>query len=191
MSTEPAHPRPGDAALLPLRCHPHTPAVAVRDVRAGIRADDVHWLRIRWRIEGAAALIVRPFAGSGRSDGLWRTTCFELFVAPEAGGYCEFNFSPSERWAAYDFTGYRAGMAERAMPRRPVCTFRPGGACGMFDVAVPAAALPPLPWRFGLSAVIGERGGVKSCWALAHPPGKPDFHDPVCFAARLAAPGAP
>ena len=41
-----------------------------------------------------------------------------------------------------------------------------------------------------LAAVIEEEGGVKSYWALAHPAEKPDFHDPACFTATLAAPRA-
>jgi len=31
---------------------------------------------------------------------------------------------------------------------------------------------------------------VLSYWALAHPEGKPDFHDPACFAATLEPPDA-
>ena len=36
-----------------------------------------------------------------------------------------------------------------------------------------------------LTAVIEEEDGTKSYWALAHPDGPPDFHDPSCFLARL------
>ena len=43
-------------------------------------------------------------------------------------------------------------------------------------------------WRAGLSAIIEEADGTKSYWALAHPPGKPDFHHPDCFALELPAP---
>jgi MOSC domain-containing protein YiiM len=42
-------------------------------------------------------------------------------------------------------------------------------------------------WRLGLSAVIEETSGRKSCWALAHPPGKPDFHHSDCFVLWLPA----
>jgi hypothetical protein len=42
-----------------------------------------------------------------------------------------------------------------------------------------------VPLRLGLSAVIEETSGRKSYWALAHPPGKPDFHHPDCFALEL------
>jgi hypothetical protein len=50
------------------------------------------------------------------------------------------------------------------------------------------AALPVnLAWQAALAAVIEERDGAKSYWALAHPLGKPDFHDPNCFILDLAA----
>jgi hypothetical protein len=38
-----------------------------------------------------------------------------------------------------------------------------------------------------LSAVIEEKDGTKSYWALKHPPGKPDFHHRDCFALTLPA----
>ena len=41
-------------------------------------------------------------------------------------------------------------------------------------------------WRLGLSAVIEERSARKSYWALAHPPGKPDFHHADSFAYELS-----
>ncbi len=175
-----------------LTCHPAHPARAVTGIAARILSLDAHWLTLRWKVEGAGALVLPPFAGRARTDGLWQTTCFEMFLkGPDGEGYAEFNLSPSERWAAYDFAGYRAGMAERAVERAPVCTPRRGGSVLIFDAAIPAFALPPLPWAYGLTAVIEEEGGTKSYWAMAHPPEKPDFHDPACMAARLAAPEAP
>lgn len=173
-----------------LICHPDHPPREVSRVEARITAFDSHWLRLRWRIDGCGELVVPPFAGKGRADGLWQTTCFELFMRqPGLESYSELNLSPSERWAAYDFAGYRSGMAERPVPREPDCTMRLGQTVAIFDAAVAAAALPDLPWNYGLSAVIEEAGGTKSYWALAHPPGQPDFHHSTCFAATLAAPG--
>ena len=40
-------------------------------------------------------------------------------------------------------------------------------------------------WRMAISAVIEETNGRLSYWALGHPPGKPDFHHPDCFALEL------
>ena len=172
-----------------LIAHPAHPPLAVTAVAARLVATEPHWLRLRWRVEGAARLTVPPFAGGDRADGLWRTTCFELFLrSPGSESYVELNLSPSERWAAYDFTGYRAGMAERPMPRQPACTIRRGGSTTIFDAAVPLAGLPPPPWHAGLNAVIEEAGGRVSYWALAHPPDKPDFHHPDCFALQVPAP---
>ncbi|MBB4615530.1 DOMON-like domain-containing protein [Novosphingobium taihuense] len=149
-------------------------------------------MTLRWRVEGTQRLVVPSFAGKRRADGLWQATCFELFVKPDGGeSYAEFNFSPSQRWAAYDFSGYREGMAERPMPRDPVCTPRRGQSVLIFDVALPPAALPSLPAAIGLTAVIEEEGGQKSYWAMAHREDRPDFHHASCFAASLEAPSAP
>ena len=147
------------------------------------------WLRLRWRVEGAGRLVLPRFAGRVRQDELWQTTCFEMFVQPAGGRpYAEFNFSPSEAWAAYDFADWREDMALRDMSHDPVITPRKGRQTFIFDVALPLADLPALPAALSLTAVIEEEGGVKSFWAMAHGQDKPDFHDPACFAATLAAP---
>ncbi len=172
--------------------HPNHPPLAVLSVQARIQALNGHWLTLRWRVEGASQLVVPPFAGKGRADELWQTTCFELFVMQDGqAGYAEFNLSPSQAWAAYDFSAYREGMAARPTPRDPVFTPRRGQSVLIFDAAIPAAALPPLPWAYGLTAVIEEAGGHKSYWAIAHREDRPDFHSEACFAARLLAPAAP
>jgi len=169
--------------------HPANPPLSVSSVQARVLAFDGNWLTLRWRVEGAGRLVIPPFAGKGRADGLWQTTCFELFVKPcGTAAYAEFNLSPSQSWAAYDFCAYREGMAERPSVRDPVCTPRRGQSVLIFDAAIPAAAVPPLPWAYGLSAVIEEEGGHKSYWAIAHAKDRPDFHSEACFAARLAAP---
>lgn len=41
------------------------------------------------------------------------------------------------------------------------------------------------PWLASLSAVIEERHGAKSYWALAHGSDKPDFHHPDSFVLEL------
>ncbi len=40
-------------------------------------------------------------------------------------------------------------------------------------------------WQLALTAVIEETSGVKSYWALKHPPGKPDFHHADGFVLEL------
>lgn len=175
-----------------LHPHPDHPPLAVSGVRASVLARTPHWLRVRWRVEGADALVVPPFAGRGRADGLWQATCFELFLQPPGGaGYLELNLSPSERWNAYAFDAYRQGMKEAPMPRAPDCTLRQAGGVVIFDAAIPLAGLPGMDCAMGITAVIEEQGSRKSYWALAHAPGQADFHAPACFAATLAAPERP
>lgn len=170
--------------------HPDAPPV-------GIRGVDVRWfepgngtLVLRWIVDGMAALQVPPFAGNGRADGLWKTTCFELFLADrDGGGYAEFNFSPCNFWAAYRFDGYRTGMVNAPMPFDPVIAHEAGTSLFVFTATIRADVLRRAR-AAGLAAVIEERDGTTSYWALAHAAGKPDFHDPACFALPLAAPDA-
>lgn len=138
-----------------------------------------------YRVYCPAEVLVLPQpAFPERTDGLWQSTCFEAFVASRAGAYAEFNMSPSSQWAAYDFDGYRTGMRDRSMPHpRVECEQAPDG------VALTASLeLSEVTGALGLSAVIEEADGTKSYWALAHPPGRPDFHHAACFAATLPAP---
>ena len=127
-----------------------------------------------------------PPAQPARVDGLWRRTCFEAFVAPGPGkAYREFNFSPSGEWAAYAFSGYREEMAP-AMVSAPSIEFVEGpGQCAL---RVGIDLDDDGDWRLALSAVIEDLAGDKSYWALAHPPGRPDFHHPAALALELPAP---
>lgn len=121
----------------------------------------------------------------GRGNDLWEATCFEAFLrVPEEQAYREWNFAPSGDWAAYDFTSQREGRTDAEVPPPYLrvednLTWWALGA----TIAVDAA----IPWELGLSAILLEKDGTKSYWALAHPEGdKPDFHDPACFAAHLS-----
>lgn len=174
----------------PLVPHPARQPSVVRSVEARVANDDPRWLQLRWRIEGSRTLLLPKPMGRRRLDGLWQTTCFELFLQPDGDeDYCEFNLSPSEAWNAYDFDRYREGMREREAGVMPVLTMRPGSNFAIFDAAIPRSMLPSRPCAMALTAVIDEEGGTKSYWAIVHPPGDaPDFHHPACFAARLEAP---
>ena len=172
-----------------LLAHPDHPPAGITGVEARIIGRDENWLRARWRVDGSQRMVVPAFAGKGRTDDLWRTTCFELYLKPLGGeAYCELNLSPSERWNIYDFDGYREAMRERPFPHEPECTIRLGSTFAIFDAAIPVAGLPRVDCAMGLSAILEEEGGVMSYWALTHPGGKPDFHSPACFAAKLPAP---
>jgi hypothetical protein len=164
--------------------HPQTPP-------NGIDGIDVRWfengkglLVLRWLVKGVDTLRVPTFAGKGRGDDLWQNTCGELFLKDRGGNsYRELNFSPSERWAAYRFDGYRDGMAQAEIPI-PEVSSNVGQHLFVLTAILDVAILGDAG-SAGLSAVIEEKDGTKSYWALAHPPGEPDFHDPACFTLPL------
>jgi hypothetical protein len=133
-------------------------------------------------LDGAS---VPPAQMSARTDELWKHTCFEAFLG--AGqGYYELNFSPSSQWAAYRFDGHRAGMRD-AYFADPSIEWRADDREGVLSVTL---RLPPdLTGPLGLSAIIEDTNGDRSFWALAHPPGAPDFHNAACFEAQLPSAG--
>jgi hypothetical protein len=73
-------------------------------------------LAVRYELRGNLAEVVIPAAAKGpaRRHGLWKGTCFELFLGARGEArYWEFNFSPSGDWNVYGFAG-----SGRAWPRR-------------------------------------------------------------------------
>ena len=168
--------------LLP---HPQTPYMAIHAVTAEFEQTRTR-LSCRYMIEGAAKALMWEQGEPGRAYELWRHTCCELFVMAEAGGYLEFNFAPSGQWAAYRFDGYRSGMRDLELVAPKLMVDRGDERLTLHaEVDLPAIA----PIAVGLSAVIETADGAKSYWALAHPPGKPDFHHSDCFALKLPAAG--
>ncbi len=171
-------------ALLP---HSDAPPTAIDSVKAKISVSDgLIWLN--YTVKTCAEVRIPASSDPDRTDGLWQTTCFEMFVKDRAGpGYCEFNFSPSTRWAAYRFDEYREGMRDRAMRSSPAISWVRSGDVMLLNTSMDADILDSAG-AIGFSAVIEEESGTKSYWALAHPPGAPDFHHPSCFTTTLPPP---
>jgi hypothetical protein len=175
-----------------------TPPTSIEAVEVEMVMTEPDDAMLRFVVKGTD-LLLPEWKSPGRADGLWASTCFELFLRPMASqGYFEFNFSPSTQWAAYAFAGYREGRGdlpfsvEPVVVREPEVEPRDRGSAYVIEVDVDFSDLSPNAHRMGLCAVIEEMSGRKSYWALAHPPGdKPDFHDPACFTLELPAAGMP
>jgi len=148
-------------------------------------------LAFSYRVSGRVGdLAIPPLSASGRTDDLWRHTCFEAFIGTREGdGYFEFNFSPSRQWAAYRFDSYRHGMANANDIDTP--SIDATSSVDQFelratiDIGNVAALAQETILRVALSAVIEKRDGSKTYWALQHPPGKPDFHHRSAFTLSL------
>ena len=172
-----------------LEPHAAFPASEGRHVNVTI-ARQGGMLDITYVIEGSTELLtIPPPARPYRTDGLWRSTCLELFVRGPAAEYYEFNFAPSTEWAAYRFSGRREGMEPLALDAPPRIEVSDEGYALIVSVQLEGLGSDPL--TVGLSAVVAEKDGTLSYWALKHPEGAPDFHDPACFALELPAPNGP
>ena len=163
--------------------HPTTPCPLIRAVHVTLQRESASELSLRYTVAGnVARLKVPPPGSAARTDGLWRETCFEAFLAAgDSAAYSEFNFAPSSAWAAYAFDGYRAAMRAIEPVQPPLIRCSRSMELLEVDVRLTSASLAAPDMRLALSAVLQDSDGRTSYWALAHPPGKPDFHDAAGF----------
>ncbi len=178
-----------------LCCHPDTSCPAVESLRAAISWERERRLKIAYTLRGAIEdLRIAPFATPRRGDRLWRHSCFELFLgAQNDAEYYEFNFAPSGEWAAYGFRAYREGLPLESAVAEPKISVERGAERLMLAAILSTGGLagitPHIRLSLGVCAVIEDRAGALSYWALRHPAGKPDFHHAESFALELAVPG--
>jgi hypothetical protein len=178
-----------------LQLHPSSTCTALDRIDVQVARHESHRLSLAYFLSGDIdALRLSPASPPKRGDKLWQSSCFEAFVTASPGkAYCEFNFAPSLKWAAYRFDGYRKNMREieKFEPLSMEASTHLRGY--ELSVSLNLNELPDLPanaiWHVGLSAVIEEKGGGMSYWALAHPPGRPDFHHADCFQLGLPPKG--
>jgi hypothetical protein len=150
----------------------------IRAVTASLTATAVG-CDAEFRFEGDIGAIRLPEPGpSQRTDNLWKTSCFEIFWQPIGGTwYREFNLSPSGRWAAYDFDSFREGMRDAPLDAIAV-------SCSHNDselvLKASIAAELPDPAQVALNGIVEHADGTMQFWALAFPPGAPEFHSEAC-----------
>ena len=170
-----------------LRLHPDSHCAAATGIEADVARPRPDSLILSYIVSGRIGdLRLPPVMAAARTDELWRHTCFEAFVRPLAGpAYYEFNFSPSTQWAAYRFDSYRSGMRVATELGAPRIDVRSNVATYTLQATLEYDGLSS-PFHLGLSAVLEETNGRKSYWALAHPPGKPDFHHADCFTLEFS-----
>jgi len=171
-----------------LIAHPQDHAPATK-VAARVEIERDLRLKLEWSLTGdVEGLAIPRRSASRRADRLWEHTCFEAFVAPASGTrYCELNFAPSTRWAAYAFDDYRHGMRplDLAIPPTVKVVTTANELRVTAAIELDGLADAPWPWRIGLTAVVEDRAGGRAYYALEHPRDKPDFHDAAAFTVIL------
>jgi hypothetical protein len=181
-----------EPARYPLAPHAASPQTAAERLVADVARGEQNRLQVKFRLSGDIAALVLPMpAEPARTDGLWRHTCFEVFIAAaDSPEYWEFNFSPSGAWAVYHFGAYRAGMEPVVEATAPVITQEAGAGEFTLVVTLDLGWLPRAfagsGLRLGLTAVIEDRAQGLSYWALKHGAEKPDFHRADGFLVALS-----
>ena len=182
---------------LPLVAHARDGAGPVKSISVSGTLHRSGSLTVEFQLaaELRAVRLVPSVCQPQRRDELWRHTCFELFARRgNETRYCEFNFSPSGDWAAYEFDSYRG--TPRDATQRPIeVTVHTSGLAQIrlrarVDLrsafANEAVAAGPSGWRLNCAAVIEGTDGSLSYWAVHHPRPQPDFHDAAGFCIVLS-----
>jgi hypothetical protein len=181
-----------------LRLHPDSLCSAVTRIEVEVARPRAGCLTLAYVVTGRIDdLAMPPVAAAAWADDLWQHTCFEAFIGNSPGAaYYEFNFAPSTQWAAYRFGSYRNEKRVASEIKAPRIAVERRSERYLLHASLELdGILPPVnarqggtdaTCRLGLSAVIEEASGNQSYWALAHPPGKPDFHHPDCYVLEVA-----
>lgn len=115
-----------------------------------------------------------------RKDELWRTTCFEFFLAiKNTSQYWEFNISPSGDWNVYVMDAYRqVGMREETRIKQFPFDVRKeaGGLSLEMTINLDPIIASEKPIEVGIASVIQAKNGKETYWALLHPRPEADFH---------------
>ena len=107
-----------------------------------------------------------------KQEGLWASTCVELFVFSDNKHYLEWNFSPSGAWWAMSFSDYRIRSTHEPelIPNHCTWTQEQKLSCH-FEVPCPFT-----PEKLQITCILETTDGTKTHWAPKHPKDKPDFH---------------
>jgi hypothetical protein len=114
-----------------------------------------------------------------RKHELWQDTCLEFFLGIEKSDrYWEFNLSPAGHWNVYRFDGYRQGMQEETTFER--LPFNVESQSDLLRLVVEIELSKIMPKKsaiaLAITAVIKDRNGEVTYWALTHKGTEADFH---------------
>lgn len=148
-------------------------------------------LAVHFVMTGQTHVIFFPavMAFPQRRDDLWRTTCFEFFLAiPNKPEYWEFNMSPSGDWNAYHMDAYRqVGLREESSIQRLQFSIENRGENVLVEATVDLTPFTREDQQIQVevTSVIEDKTGHETYWALMHPGPEADFHRREGFILQL------
>lgn len=113
-------------------------------------------------------------SNSGRQDGLWKSSCFELFLATGQESYREYNFCWDGSWQCYDFDSYRSPQPGR---RPDVTSPRIQTSKDRLVVTIKEK----MSSRFNVAVILEDLGGELLYFSIKKYGDTPDFHHPQSF----------
>lgn len=134
--------------------------------------------------------LATPKENPKRIDGLYRTTCLEIFLKCRKR-YLEWNFAFSGDWCVFLFDDYRKkSLLDISLDSHlfSITHISHSPTEATLKVSIPLELLTFLgssPFQLGLSAVIEHPGGILSYWALEHKDTRPNFHLAESFTIQL------
>ncbi|HEX6270406.1 MAG TPA: DOMON-like domain-containing protein [Anaerolineales bacterium] len=149
-------------------------------------------LTIHYGLTGKLEQIILPSLclNPARRDELWKATCFELFLAAkDLPKYWEFNMSPTGDWNVYRMDAYRRiGFREETSIQLLPFQVQKDVESLVVNVAIDLNPIIHADQilEIGITAVIQNRHGSETYWALAHPASQADFHLRESFILALA-----
>ena len=176
---------------VPFRLQPFEPDPALAGlVLGGSYSLEQGNLRIHYRLCGnlQGLQIPLPCPTPQRRDALWQTTCFEAFVGVAGSeDYWVLNLSPAGHWNLYRLDGYRSGLRPDPHGSAVAISRQQEVDALSLNVELNLSNLVPAETALELSltAVLQQRDGLCSYWALHHTGSEPDFHRRDSFIAAL------
>ncbi len=146
-------------------------------------------IAVSYELHGSEEIIIpAPSDVPLRKKDLWNETCLELFLGvKDSPRYWEFNLSPSGHWNVFRFDTYRQGMQEEmSFVSLPFTIENKSDSLALhlkFDPGKIVRTAQPL--EASVSAVIKQRNGTITYWALNHHSAQADFHRRDSFIVRL------
>ncbi|CAG35354.1 DOMON-like domain-containing protein [Desulfotalea psychrophila] len=173
--------------IFSLRPHATSPLAGIQLGGAIYRQQNS--ISIWFQLRGDLAQIKMGKGGQqGRCHDLWRKTCFEVFIArPESPAYWELNVSPMGEWNIYSFSECRRGMQEEVgIEQVSVTTYQTEDSFTLHcNLCLDKILFPNYPLQIAACAVLQDREGLCSYWALEHGEGPPDFHNRKKFLLNI------
>lgn len=126
-----------------------------------------------------------------RRDGLWQSTCFELFIGvADAKPYAELNVCPSGDWNWYRLQDYRQGLEAQPLSQAPLQRIITSGEPHARQWRLTLQLELPQAWQqaslqAGMTAVLAREDGSVGYWAQHHGGSEPDFHRRDARVVRL------